>query len=62
MNWLSMVDKGTAAHEVELAKSAWEYKDVTTDWYSWWSIVMEELKSVGPMLRNLQLPSIPISS
>ena len=60
MNWLSMVDKGTAAHEVELAKSAWEYKDVTTDWYSWWSIVMEELKSVGPMLRNLQLPSIPI--
>ena len=58
-NWLSTVDHPTAQYESDLGWSKWSTFDTSVNWSEWWSLVMEELKSYGPMIRNSQLINMP---
>ena len=58
-DWLESVDKPAALREVQLSEERWTIEDFTTDWKEWWSMVMSELQSIGPMLRNRYISDLP---
>ena len=57
--WLSTVDHTTAHQESTLGWSKWSTHITSVNWTDWWILVMDELKSFGPMIRNTQLTNIP---
>ena len=59
-DWKCALDRTTALHEVRASQASWNYQNISPNWDETWSIVMEELKAIGPMLRNMYLPGIPL--
>ena len=57
--WLGTVDINIAKQEIQWSKEKWKSEDFLTNWNERWSMVMQELCSIGPMLRNRYIPDMP---
>ena len=59
LEWISTLDLDTALHESTLGMEALSTADLSVQWIEWKGLVMEELKSFGPMIRNALIPDLP---